>query len=214
MTTLRPRSQSVLVPADPTDASVALPSDPDGGVSAGRQEIEIAVGRGYRPSTILAHADMPIRLYLRREDDDACTERVIFSSPRMERRLSSRGMTTIDLPAHPAGEIRFTCGMGRYQGFIRMEAPPSSWLARLARSVREVTPAPVIVTIVWMLAALGMARIASANVEQVEAIAGLVVVLFSALAGSLWAIRRSRRTGSTSMADALRSDRSTATHPR
>ena len=85
---------------------------------AGRQIVEVIVRGGYRPSAIVARAGMPLRLVFRRDDDDACTERVVFSAPRLDRRLAHTGTTTIDLPAQPPGEVRFTCGMGRYRGHI------------------------------------------------------------------------------------------------
>lgn len=91
-------------------------AQPDGG----RQVVDVAVHRGYRPEAILARAGIPLRIRFRREDDDPCTERVVFSAPRVDRRLALRGVTVIDLPAQPAGEIRFTCGMGRYRGRIEL----------------------------------------------------------------------------------------------
>lgn len=88
--------------------------DPEGR----RQVVEVTVRGGYRPGAIVARAGVPLRILFRRDDDDACSERVVFSAPRLDRRLSSRGATAVDLPAQPPGEIRFTCGMGRYRGHI------------------------------------------------------------------------------------------------
>jgi Cupredoxin-like domain len=87
---------------------------------SGRQVVEITVHGGYRPASIRAYAGVPLRIVFRREDDDACSERVVFSSPRLDHRLSATGATTIDLPAQPPGQIRFTCGMGRYRGHIEI----------------------------------------------------------------------------------------------
>lgn len=87
---------------------------------SGHQVVEVAVRGGYHPSAIVARAGMPLRLVFRRDDDDACSERVVFSAPRLDRRLAPSGMTTIELPALPPGEIRFTCGMGRYRGRIEI----------------------------------------------------------------------------------------------
>jgi Cupredoxin-like domain len=84
------------------------------------QVVEILVDRGYRPSQSVAFAHEPLRLAFRRLDADHCTERVVFSAPRIERRLSARGTTLIDLPAQPPGTVRFTCGMGRYRGEIEL----------------------------------------------------------------------------------------------
>lgn len=88
--------------------------------SVGHQVVDVTVHRGYRPNSIRARAGVPLQLVFRREDEDVCSERVVFSSPRLERRLSETGVTTVDLPALPPGEIRFTCGMGRYRGRIQL----------------------------------------------------------------------------------------------
>jgi hypothetical protein len=85
-----------------------------------RQVVDVAVHAGYRPEAILARAGVPLRIRFSREDDDPCTERVVFSRPRVDRRLAMGRVTVVDLPAQPVGEIRFTCGMGRYRGRIEL----------------------------------------------------------------------------------------------
>jgi Cu+-exporting ATPase len=91
----------------------------------GDQVVEVVVDRGYRPQSIVARAAVPLRLVFHRRDDDPCSDRIVFSSPHIDRRLARGTATTIVLPAQPAGEIRFTCGMGRYHGQIelRSDAP-------------------------------------------------------------------------------------------
>ncbi len=86
----------------------------------GRQIVTVTVRNGYRPQSIPARAGLPLRLIFDRQDEEPCSERVVFSSPRLERRLAPNGATVIDLPAQPPGEIRFTCGMGRYRGRIEL----------------------------------------------------------------------------------------------
>lgn len=97
-----------------------------------RQIVDIVVDRGYHPASIVAHAGVPLRLVFHRVDPDACAERVVLSSPRLDRRLAADGATTIDLPAQGPGEIRFTCAMGRYRGRIELVADdrhtPLRWL--------------------------------------------------------------------------------------
>lgn len=90
----------------------------------GHQIVEIAVHDGYHPSAIIARAGVPLRIVFRRDDDDPCTERVVFSAPRADRRLAAVGTTTIELPAGAPGQIRFTCGMGRYRGHIDVVGEP------------------------------------------------------------------------------------------
>jgi hypothetical protein len=90
------------------------------GAMAQPQVVEILVDRGYRPAQSVAFADAPVRIVFRRRDAHHCTERVVFSSPHMERRLEPHATTLVDLPAQPSGTVRFTCGMGRYRGEIEL----------------------------------------------------------------------------------------------
>lgn len=91
-----------------------------------RQVIEIVVSDGYHPAQIEARAGVPIRLVFLRRDDHACTDRVVFSEPRLERRLAPYATTIIDLPPAGGREIRFTCGMGLYRGRIELLPPQAS----------------------------------------------------------------------------------------
>jgi hypothetical protein len=112
--------------------------------ASGRQTIEVTIRAGYRPGSIIARAGLPIRVVFRREDEDECTERVVFSAPRLVRQIAITGTTTVDLPARPPGDIRFTCAMGRYRGRIEVVAerranvvsPLISGLARHAVPLR------------------------------------------------------------------------------
>jgi plastocyanin domain-containing protein len=97
----------------------------------GRQVIDVTVDGGYRPAVIRAMAGLPLRLVFRRLDPSECAERVVFSTPRLERHLALAGATAVDLPAQPPGEVRFTCGMGRYKGRIELSDAPRSLLGRL-----------------------------------------------------------------------------------
>jgi hypothetical protein len=92
----------------------------------GGQTIEVVIDHGYHPQAIVARAGVPLRVVFRRRDTDDCTDRVVFSSPHIDRRLARGSATTIFLPAQPPGEVRFTCGMGRYHGQIQLRADRSS----------------------------------------------------------------------------------------
>jgi len=102
--------------------------------ATGDQVIEVVVDHGYRPQSIVARAGVQLRVVFRRRDTDECTDRVVFSSPHVERRLARGAETTVVLPPQPPGEIRFTCGMGRYHGQIELKADrPSRWAELRAR---------------------------------------------------------------------------------
>lgn len=102
--------------------------------SAECQVVDIVVHHGYHPHSIRAKAGVPLRIVFHRTDDDVCSERVVFSTPKLDRRLAATGMTSIELPGQPPGEVRFTCGMGRYRGRIEL-VDDRSW--SLAGRVRE-----------------------------------------------------------------------------
>lgn len=112
--------------------------------TSGRQVVDITVRGGYSPASIQVVAGLPLRLRFRRDDDDDCSERVVFSTSRVDCRLATSGLTTVDLPAQPPGVIRFTCGMGRYRGRIEVldgTRPPIGFrlrqlMARLAQFCR------------------------------------------------------------------------------
>lgn len=106
-----------------------------------RQVVEILVAGGYHPDTIEAAAGVPLRVIFRRQDDHPCSDRVIFARPRLERYLAPRSVTIVDLPALASGEIRFTCGMGRYRGRIQLvpAATKSAVTRRVARFATALT---------------------------------------------------------------------------
>lgn len=89
-------------------------------LGAGLQVAHVSVRGGYTPNVVEARAGMPLRLVFHREEDTPCSDRVVFSSPHVDRHLAPYGDTTIELPAQGPGEVRFTCAMGRYRGLIRL----------------------------------------------------------------------------------------------
>jgi hypothetical protein len=107
----------------------------------GEQTVEVIVDRGYRPDFIVARAGVPLRLVFRRRDTDACLDRVVFSSPRIERRLARGATTTIILPGQPSGDVRFTCGMGRYHGQISLRTGVGPTVAEIGQALaRQLLP--------------------------------------------------------------------------
>jgi hypothetical protein len=161
---------------------------------SGQQVVAITVLRGFRPASIRAVAGLPLRIVFRREDDDACSERVVFSAPRLDRRLAARGATTVDLPAQPPGEIRFTCGMGRYRGRIELvvETRPSS-RERLRERVARLK-APLGRALVLWICSLPLIVVLAALAFDVEAaILGAAAALVVLVTGCLWGFRPSVR---------------------
>ncbi|HKZ91547.1 MAG TPA: cupredoxin domain-containing protein [Candidatus Limnocylindrales bacterium] len=160
---------------------------------AGDQMVEITVDHGYRPSSIVARAEVPLRLVFRRRDDDPCSERVVFSSPRLDRRLAPDADTTIVLPPQPAGEVRFTCGMGRYRGSIQLVPAPPRWgRARLRAEVSRLGDALGLAAVLWVFT-LPYVMLLSVLVFDAGAIVPVAILgLLAWMAGCLWASRRTR----------------------
>lgn len=158
--------------------------------ATGRQVVDVVIDGGYHPDAIVARARVPLRLVFHRADDDACFERVIFSSPRIDRRLATRGPTIIDLPAQPPGEIRFTCGMGRYRGRIQLVAEERR--SRLAR-FRDEAPrlkAPLGTAVVlWLCSLPLLVLLAGFGLDPAATVAVAGFAFLASAAGCLWAYR-------------------------
>lgn len=158
---------------------------PDG---HGHQVAEVFINAGYHPDAIIARAGVPLRLVFRRDDDDACTERVVFSAPRIDRRLAPTGRTTIDLPAQPPGEIRFTCGMGRYRGRIALLGERGPSIVRRLRdraSRRETALGTALV--LWILSLPLIALTALVAFDATAAVVAAGLALIAWVGGCLWA---------------------------
>ncbi len=154
----------------------------------GHQVVDLVVDRGYHPDAIIAWAGLPLRLVFRRDDDDACSERVVFSSPHIDRRLAATGSTAIELPAQPPGVVRFTCGMGRYRGRIELVAERApSILARLRKQASHLeTPlGRALVLWIWSLPVIAVLGVLALDAAAAIAAAGAALVAW--IAGCLWA---------------------------
>ena len=141
------------------------------------QVVHITVRDGYRPRTILARAGVPLRLVFHRDEDAACSERVIFSSPHLDRHLAPHGATVVELPAQAPGEVRFTCAMGRYRGLIRLsELKPARDATQASRASRRRAGVAAGV-LVLLIAALLMAVLPALGAAPL--VAGFLVVLLT-----------------------------------
>lgn len=157
----------------------------------GQQVVDIVVNRGYHPGAIVARAGVPLRIVFRRDDQDACSERVVFSSPHFDRRLAMTGATTIELPAQPPGEVRFTCGMGRYRGHIELVAKEAPSILGRLRERASHGPARAGAPLVLSLGLLPLLTVlAVLAVDPTATAAAAVAALIALAAGCRWALRR------------------------
>jgi hypothetical protein len=74
--------------------------------------------RGFAPSSLRVAVNQPIKLAITRDKESNCASRIVFPSLGVARELPLGATTIIELPAQPAGELRFTCGMGMYKGAL------------------------------------------------------------------------------------------------
>lgn len=147
------------------------------------QVIDVGVRGSFRPDLIAARAGIPLRIRFHRDDDDVCSERVIFSAPRLDRRLASGAVTVVDLPAQARGEIRFTCGMGRYRGRIKLDdGERGSLLGRLRQAVVRRDDALGTALVLW-LCSLPLVAIVGLLLFD-----GLVALALAGLALAVWLV--------------------------
>lgn len=186
------RNHSIAASPPEQRQSIEARTDPDGS-----QVVDITVDGGYWPRSIVARAGVPLRLVFHRRDDEACADRVVFSSPRMERRLAPGVDTTIVLPPQPSGEVRFTCAMGIYRGQIKLtgEAPPRASVSSRIRVEALRLESPIGTAFVLWLCSLPL--IALAGVLLLDPRATVLAALFALvawIAGCLWSFGESRGT--------------------
>lgn len=86
------------------------------------RSFEILVQRGYHPGRLTIPAGEPVRLTFLRQEAGGCSREVMFPSLGIRQELPQGVPVTIDLPALPAGELAFTCGMNMMRGAIVVEA--------------------------------------------------------------------------------------------
>lgn len=159
--------------------------------SDGHQMIDVIIDRGYQPAVILARAGLPLRLVFRRDDHDACSERVVFSSPHLDRRLAATGPTTVEIPAQPPGEVRFTCGMGRYRGRIELAGEHAPSILTSLREQASHVERPVGTALVLWAGSLPLVAVPAVLVfDATAAIAAAGVALVAWIAVCFWASRR------------------------
>jgi hypothetical protein len=156
------------------------------------QVVEVAIRGAYRPDAIVARAGVPLRILFRRDDEDSCSERVVFSAPRIDRRLAPNRVTAVDLPAQPAGEIRFTCGMGRYRGRIALiDGARRPALARHRDHVAAFDGPLGFAIVLWLCSLPLVAFLALVFLDGAAAVALAALALVGWVAGCLWAFRAS-----------------------
>ncbi|MCL5074666.1 MAG: cupredoxin domain-containing protein [Chloroflexi bacterium] len=80
------------------------------------QEMTIVVNGRYQPDVVLVQQGVPVKLNFARNEDNPCSEWVIFSELSVRRRLPAYKTTPIMFTPNKAGQFLFTCQFGMYRG--------------------------------------------------------------------------------------------------
>src|SRR5262249_23772207 len=73
---------------------------------------------GFEPASLNIPAGQALKVAFTRDSGPNCGSEVVFPSLAIRRPLPLGATVVVELPAQPAGEIRFGCGMGMYRGMI------------------------------------------------------------------------------------------------
>jgi len=84
----------------------------------GTQVVGVTVEGGYRPDVVRVVPGIPVRLVFDRQEDSACSERLLVPDLGVDVALPAFERTTVALPPLAEGAHEFTCGMGMLRGNI------------------------------------------------------------------------------------------------
>lgn len=86
----------------------------------GVQEVKIDIQGGYVPNILTVEPGKKVRLTVNRPTGDACSDSIVFPQYGVDTKLKPFGTTVIEFTPDAAGVFPFTCGMGMYQGTLRV----------------------------------------------------------------------------------------------
>jgi len=89
-----------------------------GAMSGDVQVVHITVKGGFRPDVVAVVPGVPVRLILDRQEDSACSERLLLPGLGVDVALPAFERTSVELPAMKEGVHEFTCGMDMQHGTI------------------------------------------------------------------------------------------------
>ena len=109
----------------------------------GAQEVLVRIKGGYIPELVHARPGLPLRLRVRREEQSACSEEIVFPDFGIRRRLPAFETTLIELPAAAAGRYGFACGMDMMHGTLLIGEPPAQPAANEAPAAPAASVDPI-----------------------------------------------------------------------
>jgi hypothetical protein len=85
----------------------------------GKVEVKLTIAdSAYVPQTLQVPANTPVRILVNRQEDLACSNQLVINAAKVKADLAPNAVTTVDLPAMPAGSYQMTCGMGMMSGTL------------------------------------------------------------------------------------------------
>lgn len=92
----------------------------------GVQVIEMLVRKGYHPARVRVRVGWPVRLIIKRNEDDPSSAGIYFTEPPLWRRLPAFATTVIAFTPEKTGDHLFASEEGRYRGHLIVEPPVRS----------------------------------------------------------------------------------------
>ncbi|MBO3272095.1 cupredoxin domain-containing protein [Hymenobacter defluvii] len=86
--------------------------------SAGVQQVDITVKGGYSPDVIEVERGKPVQLNFYRDEENSCSEEILFPDFSIRRDLPAFQTTAVELLPQQAGQFEFTCGMHMLRGSL------------------------------------------------------------------------------------------------
>lgn len=80
------------------------------------QKLTVVIEGAYNPNTVKAKVGVPLVITFDRREDSECSKKVIFPDFNIIKELTDFGKTEVRLTPDKAGEFKFSCEMGMYQG--------------------------------------------------------------------------------------------------
>jgi membrane fusion protein, copper/silver efflux system len=86
-----------------------------------QNEVTMVVKGSYTPNVIRVQKGLPVILHIKRDEDAACSEEIVFEQLGIRQKLEPFKTTTIRFTPATAGVIPFSCGMDMLHGKIIVE---------------------------------------------------------------------------------------------
>lgn len=112
---------SSTAPAAPPVAP-AGPSPSRSSSQPGPEARTVMVAAGFEPARLTVPAGVPLQLTFIRTTDATCATEVVIPDLKLRRALPLNQPVIVEIPARPAGELAFACGMDMLKGTIVVAA--------------------------------------------------------------------------------------------